>query len=176
VTDDERRLPMPTQDPAETIRAEHHQYTAEIEQLRRTADMIDVVPLSSTLASVRERLAFLERTLLPHATAEARVVYPKLDQIMEAKVSGPMTREHVEIARLTRELAREAAGLQLRPAPESVKEVRAILYGLHALLTVHFAREEETYLPLLRGKLDAAETVELTGEFEAARRSARAGG
>jgi iron-sulfur cluster repair protein YtfE (RIC family) len=167
---------MTARDPAEAIRAEHHRYAAEIEQLKSTADLVDEVPLASTVAGVLERLSFLERTLLPHAVAEARVLYPKLDEIMEAKVSAPMAREHVEIARLTKELAHATAELQVRPAPAAVKEIRATLYSLHALLTVHFSREEETYLPLLRGKLNAAEAAELGRELEAARGSARAGG
>ncbi len=61
-----------------------------------------------------------------------------------------MSREHVEIAHLARLLGRLLDDLgPAGPAPEDLPELRRVLYGLHAILTLHFAQEEEAYLSLL---------------------------
>jgi hypothetical protein len=49
-----------------------------------------------------------------------------------------------------------------------------VLYGLHALVTVHFAKEEETYLPILDEHLDAATAAELFRSMHAAAEHERA--
>jgi hypothetical protein len=42
---------------------------------------------------------------------------------------------------------------------EDVDALQELLYGLHALITVHFEKEEEIYLPLLDARPDVAERV-----------------
>jgi hypothetical protein len=44
-------------------------------------------------------------------------------------------------------------------------EVRRILFGLHALVTVHFTKEEEIYLPILDERLPAAEVERIVHEM-----------
>ncbi len=46
-----------------------------------------------------------------------------------------------------------------------------MLYGLHTLVKVHFAKQEEIYLPLLEARLTAPEATELFGQMEAAARA-----
>jgi mannose-6-phosphate isomerase-like protein (cupin superfamily) len=58
-----------------------------------------------------------------------------------------MSRGHAEIERLARRLSRHLAG----PGPlraDQVDDLRAVLYGLDAVLTLHFAQEEEAYFVL----------------------------
>jgi iron-sulfur cluster repair protein YtfE (RIC family) len=43
--------------------------------------------------------------------------------------------------------------------PVDVARLQELLYGLHALITVHFEKEEEIYLPLLNSRPDVAERV-----------------
>jgi iron-sulfur cluster repair protein YtfE (RIC family) len=40
-----------------------------------------------------------------------------------------------------------------------VARLQELLYGLHALITVHFEKEEEIYLPLLDARPDVAKRV-----------------
>jgi hypothetical protein len=40
-----------------------------------------------------------------------------------------------------------------------VARLQELLYGLHALISVHFEKEEEIYLPLLDARPDVAERV-----------------
>ena len=60
-----------------------------------------------------------------------------------------MSRAHVEIAHLIRRL-----GLVLDdigpngPDQDDVTELRRLLYGLHAILRLHFAQEDEGYFSL----------------------------
>ena len=61
-----------------------------------------------------------------------------------------MSRAHAEIARLIRRLGRVVDALDgERPDPSEILEVRRLLYGLHAILRLHFAQEEEGYFSLL---------------------------
>jgi hypothetical protein len=65
--------------------------------------------------------------------------------------TGTMSRAHVEIAHLTRLLGQllseaEADGFSDSDLPE----LRRVLYGLHAVLRLHFAQEDEAYLSLLQ--------------------------
>jgi hypothetical protein len=60
---------------------------------------------------------------------------------------APMSRGHAEIERLVARLTRhltESPAL----APDQVDDLRATLYGLDAVLTLHFAQEEQDYFAL----------------------------
>ncbi len=74
---------------------------------------------------------------------------------MVAKVIGgadptaPMSRAHVEIRRLAGMLTRLVDELpEDRPTPAELRDLRRVLYGLHAVLRLHFAQEDESYLSL----------------------------
>ena len=61
-----------------------------------------------------------------------------------------MTRAHLEIEHLVNVLGRLREGLpQTGPLQEDHRELRRVLYGLDAVLKLHFAQEEESYLALL---------------------------
>ena len=60
-----------------------------------------------------------------------------------------MSRAHVEIAHQIRRLGQlldDIAGAG--PDDEDLAELRRLLYGLHAVLRLHTAQEEESYLSL----------------------------
>jgi hypothetical protein len=64
-----------------------------------------------------------------------------------------MSRAHLEIGHRIRMLGSLLADIPAEgPTGEEVGDFRRILYGLDAILRLHFAQEEETYLPLLDGK------------------------
>ena len=58
-----------------------------------------------------------------------------------------MARAHVEIAHLTRVYRQVLGSTYPREGPgaDDLVELRRLLYGLHAILQLHFAQEEETY-------------------------------
>jgi hypothetical protein len=67
-----------------------------------------------------------------------------------------MSRAHVEIAHLVRRLGRLLDGLGPEgPDENDVRELRSVLYGLHAVLRLHFAQEDEGYLSLVDEDVDS---------------------
>jgi hypothetical protein len=111
-------------------------------------------PLSPASEAVRRELAallgLLEERLLPHEEADDAVLYPLVAKaIGGTDPVGPMNREHVEIKRLAGMLARLVDALPERgPSPADLRDLRRVLYGLHAVLRLHFAQEDESYVSL----------------------------
>jgi iron-sulfur cluster repair protein YtfE (RIC family) len=66
--------------------------------------------------------------------------------------------------------------MNTQPLRDEYRELRRILYGLYALVKLHFAKEEEIYLPLLDRRLSSEEGRDLfeAMEKEAARVHAEA--
>jgi len=59
---------------------------------------------------------------------------------------GSMERAHMEIDHLARVFAHTLEDLPDEgPGPEDLVDLRRVLYGLHAVLRLHFAQEEEAY-------------------------------
>ena len=54
-----------------------------------------------------------------------------------------------------------------------IKELRRVLYGLYALVKVHFAKEEEIYLPLLDARLTPEDAHRMFEEMEMAAQEAK---
>lgn len=89
------------------------------------------------------------------------------------RATATMSGDHVEVVRLTADLERVRDSLQGAPDPEQYRELQRILYGLHGIIRLHFAKEEELYLPLLDAGLGSAEAAEM---FRAMHESAHPSG
>ena len=135
-------------DLAALILAEHEQLFPHLEQLGALATDLDSLGEADLHHRLAEVLAFLRQGLLPHAEEEERSIYPAVDAILKAVggATGTMTADHVRIRSLVEELATLAAGTQSK---ETRTRERALLYGLQAVLELHFRKENERYLPLL---------------------------
>ena len=145
------------------LRVEHHALAAHLEYLRRVADEVGEVDGKVTRAAVDDVYDFLVRHLLPHAQAEEEVLYPAVDRILGAAgATATMSRDHVEVIRFTERLGELRGMLRAgQRTPTLVRDLRATLYGLHAIVVLHFAKEEENYVPLLDSALDADAADEL---------------
>jgi hypothetical protein len=63
-----------------------------------------------------------------------------------------MIRAHMEIRHLGRRFLRLLEDVPAEgPDPEDVSELRRVLYGLHAVLRLHTAQEEEAFMTLTDG-------------------------
>jgi iron-sulfur cluster repair protein YtfE (RIC family) len=62
----------------------------------------------------------------------------------------------------------ELAQLQQELTPQNFKALQRVLYGLYALVKVHFAKEEEVYLPILEERLTAGEAAKMFAAMESA--------
>jgi hemerythrin-like domain-containing protein len=148
------------------LRDEHAELLPHIESLRAAADMVGEAPVEALRQHIDAAYEFLAHHLLPHAQAEERALYPVVARVIGApEATATMSRDHVEIARLTEELGAQRE--RLTGSAISASEARAlrrILYGLYSMVKLHFAKEEEVYLPLLDDQLTAGEA---TAMFEA---------
>jgi len=130
---------------------EHRTLRPDLDLLRVAADQIGTTTPEKALATVREVHRFLVDDLLPHEQAEDEVLYPVFARVIGGTdPTGTMSRAHVEIAHLVRRLGRLLDETDpTHPDPDDLVELRRALYGLHAILELHFAQEDEGYLSLI---------------------------
>jgi hemerythrin superfamily protein len=102
------------------------------------------------MTAVRRAYRLLTDEIGPHEQAEERDLYPALDRVLGSpEATATMSRGHAEIARQTRRLGRLLEDIGSGPPDEAdIADLRALLYGLHAILRLHTAQEDENYLSL----------------------------
>ncbi|MVU78308.1 heavy metal translocating P-type ATPase [Nocardia sp. ET3-3] len=143
-------LPPDTEDLLRRFAAEHETLRDTIASLRTVADR--VADRSEDAPAALEALyRFLVEDLLPHERAEETQLYPALaGPLGGSEATATMSRAHGEIQRLTTrigthlELVHARGGLD----PDQIDDLLACLYGLHAVLRLHFVQEEENYFAL----------------------------
>jgi heavy metal translocating P-type ATPase len=139
-------------DAALTMRfqGEHETIRAAIETLRAVADSLGHVSPGDAMARVRHVQHLLVEQIEPHELAEERELYPALDRILGgSEPTATMSRAHAEISRQIRRLGQliDDIGDQ-HPDDADLADLRSLLYGLHAILRLHTAQEDESYLSL----------------------------
>jgi iron-sulfur cluster repair protein YtfE (RIC family) len=157
------------------LRDEHKELYPQVESLRLAGDAVYESLTTSAHAKIEDSYNFLTRQLLPHAQAEEKALYPMVQKAMgAAQATATMIRDHVEIDQLTQELGTlRVHKTQLSITFDQARALRRVLYGLYTLVKVHFAKEEEIYLPLLDSKLTAEEAYTMFENMEAAAREAK---
>jgi iron-sulfur cluster repair protein YtfE (RIC family) len=134
--------------PTEPFRHEHEQLLEHIEHIAYAAREIPRLSEDERDTLRKRILGFLRGTLLPHAKAEEEVLYPEWAKLVGfADAAVPMVHDHEAI--VTRVERLEAAD------PSDVDTLQELLYGLYALISVHFRKEEDLQLPAF----DAAPAV-----------------
>ncbi len=158
------------------LRDEHKELYPSVEKLRLAADAVHEKMSAAERNLVEQAYDFLAYHLLPHAQAEEKALYPVVQKVMGAPAAtATMSRDHAAVDQLVgdlRTLRGHIAGRDL--TAEDVKELRRVLYGLYTLVKVHFAKEEEVYLPLLEERLTAAEAKSMFANMEDAAQQAKA--
>ena len=86
----------------------------------------------------------------PHERAEEQELYPALDRLFgSSDVTATMSRAHAEIAHQIRRLGQLLDDIgPSEPDDMDLADLRSLLYGLHAILRLHTAQEDESYLSL----------------------------
>lgn len=143
------------------LRDEHKELVPHIEKILEVANSIPESPLEQLRDDVQEVYEFLAYHLIPHAQAEDAALYPAVQKALGSLDSTrTMSRDHVEVGHYIAELAE----LQKDLSSQKFKALQRVLYGLYALVKVHFAKEEEVYLPILEERMTAEEAGKM---FEA---------
>ena len=130
---------------------EHDRMRDDLSILRDAAQQISAGDRDAALVTLRAGDGFLQHTLLPHEDAEDSALYPELARPLgSAEATATMSRMHAEIRRLAQRLHshREIAEAAGTVTPEQSDDLLACLYGLHALLCLHFVQEEENFFVL----------------------------
>jgi iron-sulfur cluster repair protein YtfE (RIC family) len=141
-------IPLPTQ----PFRDEHAELIDHVEHIRQAAAEVARVSPEERQAMVRRILGFLRGTLLPHAAAEEEVLYPEWARLVGSPdAAEPMVHDHQAI------VARIDALAEVEPG--DVDRLQELLYGLYALIGVHFRKEEDIQLPVLDANPEAAARV-----------------
>jgi iron-sulfur cluster repair protein YtfE (RIC family) len=167
-----RQRPHPEEEElGRRYRAEHGLLLPDVDRLRTVADRLDEMPPQEVRRELADLRRFLDERLVPHEQTEDAILYPLVARAMGGEdPTASMSRAHLEIAHLVRLFGRLVdelpagevptdelpAGEPPPLAPDDLRDLRRILYGLHAVLRLHFAQEDEQYLPLLEdGALEA---------------------
>jgi heavy metal translocating P-type ATPase len=135
---------------AHRFSGEHESIRADIEEIRATADSLDIVPASQVRARVWTLYRILADEIQPHEDAEQRELYPALNRLLGGTdPTATMSRAHAEIAHQIRRLGHLLEDIgPAEPDQVDIAELRGLLYGLHAILRLHTAQEDESYLSL----------------------------
>ena len=155
--DIEVKLPTETGDMLRHFASEHDELRDTIALLRDAADRMAAADPAALEALTRAN-TFLTEKLLPHERAEETQLYPALaGPLGSGEATATMSRTHAEIQRLSDRIATHIAlaetsgGIQ----QDQVEDLLACLYGLYALLRLHFLQEEENYFTLAEDQSDA---------------------
>jgi heavy metal translocating P-type ATPase len=134
-----------------SLMSEHLALKPSLDQVRSVADALDDDDPRTGVRQVRRLHGWLTGSLLPHEAAEEEQLYPVMAKVLGGSdPTGAMSRAHVEIEHLVRRIGLVLQDLSGRePTGQDLTELRRLLYGLHAVLVLHFAQEEEGMFPLI---------------------------
>jgi len=133
---------------AQRFSGEHESIRADIEAIHATADSLGVISAGDAQARVAGLYRTLADEIQPHEEAEQRELYPAMNRLLGGTdPTATMTRAHAEIAHQIRRLGHLLEDIgTAEPDEVDIAELRGLLYGLHAILRLHTAQEDESYL------------------------------
>lgn len=146
-------VPDDTEQLLQRFATEHARLADSVGALRTAADRLLVDPSPVAVAAVRRAYGLLVERILPHEDAEEALLYPALARLLgNAESTVTMSRGHAEIRLLADRIGAHLTLLESRQAidPEQTADLMGSLYGLHELLRLHFAQEEEAYFALAK--------------------------
>jgi iron-sulfur cluster repair protein YtfE (RIC family) len=126
--------------PTEPFRREHEELLSHIEHIRQGGRDVARLDRAERELLVGRIVEFLRGTLVPHAKAEEEVLYTEWAKLVGfADAAVPMVHDHEAIVERIERLEQTGA--------DDVDTLQELLYSLHALISVHFRKEEDIQLP-----------------------------
>ena len=141
------RAPRPLAEAAARLRQEHTELAPWLDRIRGVADRLESGGSPAQAHDLEEIGGFLEGRLLPHERRDDELASAELADILGGEDPlGAMRSTHLEITHLTRRYRHLLESLPPSgPTAEDVVDLRRTLYGLHAILRLHNAQEDELY-------------------------------
>ena len=141
------------------FRDEHREFIPWLARIRTVADRLESYSPVEARDELQQIRWFLTERLPQHEEEEEAAVYPVVSRLMGGEdPMGTMARAHLEIDHLSRVFVHLVDDVPPEgPAPEDLVDPRRVLYGLHAILRLHFAQEEEAYSWLASEVLESEE-------------------
>lgn len=128
------------------LKEEHLRIMPQLDEIAHLADRLDHLSAHEAVAEMRRLDRFIQDELLPHERADDREIYPILAGLIGGEdPMATMSMSHGEIFRLAGVFHRQVSGLEEDLGRTDVFDLRRTMYGLHAVLLLHFAQEEELY-------------------------------
>ena len=147
------------------LREEHRGLAAGAETLREAAEAVEHTGWK-TMTLLDESVDFLLYRLIPYLRAASAVLYPRIEEALNAPgATAAVNRDLEEILSLTREVVTLRDGLTAAPTRQERRSLQRALYGLHAIVRLHLAKEAEIYLPRLASALAEEESARLLAEL-----------
>ena len=143
------------------FRDEHREFVPWLARIRTVADRLESYLPVEARDELQQIRWFLTERLPQHEEEEEAAVYPVVSRLMGGEdPMGTMTRAHLEIDHLSRVFVHLVDDVPPEgPAVEDLVDLRRVLYGLHAILRLHFAQEEEAYSWLASEALESEEAA-----------------
>jgi hypothetical protein len=130
----------------DTLRAEHDSVRRHLEHARQIADSVGDVSVDELNQWLDHAIHTIGHQFLPHARHEETSLYARFPDAPGApSLAAVFRRDHVEFAQLVDELKAARANVRQPLATEVARDLRRILYGMYAIMKLHFASEEEIY-------------------------------
>jgi heavy metal translocating P-type ATPase len=141
------------------FRDEHREFVPWLARIRTVADRLESYSPVEARDELQQIRWFLTERLPQHEEEEEAAVYPVVSRLMGGEdPMGTMARAHLEIDHLSRVFVHLEDDVPPEgPAVEDLVDLRRVLYGLHAILRLHFAQEEEAYSWLASEVLESEE-------------------
>jgi hemerythrin superfamily protein len=138
--------------PTEPFRREHEELLSHIEHVGQAAHEVARLDRAERELLVGRIVEFLRGTLVPHAKAEEELLYPEWAKLVGfAEAAVPMVHDHEAIVERIDRLEQADA--------DDVETLQELLYGLYALISVHFRKEEDIQLPAFDAAPEVTEAV-----------------
>jgi soluble P-type ATPase len=125
----------------------HERLRPRIEELADLADRLEALPPRAAREALEAVQRMLETELLPHERLEQQDAFPVVARLLPGEDPTPaLVGTHRALTRLARLYGRLVASLPAEgPGAADLHDLRRALYGLHAILALHFDQEDELY-------------------------------
>ncbi len=135
---------------AHRFTADHRTLRPDVALLRDAADRLGRDSGQQAMSAVLAAQRLLVEEIGPHEAEEDRLLYPAIAGALGGNdPTGTMSRAHAEISRLTAQVGVIIGRIgSSPPSADDVRDLQRLLYGLYALLELHFAQEDESFLSL----------------------------